>query len=856
MHTTSATHADFSRKIKAACLASAGVLSLCAAPALAQTTAVGSASAAQPAPQQQSAVDDIVVTARRDAENAQHVPVSVQVVTGDSLKKLAITTVEEVSKLAPGLTLVNAGSSTSVTLRGVTWQPGSGTPATPIYLNEAPFDPGNTIVSLFDVGQIEVLRGPQGTTRGAPSISGAVTITLHKPDLSEFGGYLQGQYGEGKHSDFQGALNIPVIKDMLAVRFAANIEDSQANRVFSVNSGIAPSFRDRTYRASVLFQPTDTISIAAMYQQRKTLTQEYTAVAGTGSTGYAGIPGFLPAIPKNYNGPALTTADRKSVQDLPSYRPQHIDLLTVNANWEVKGHNLSVNYGRQFNYSQPVLNATDTLNVLPGFQTFTSPSFASVPLFETKEIRLSSIPDGNRPFDYDIGWFSKYSNGVTLFALPTYVPGAFGAPFTYAGGAVPALNPAYVVNTTLASTIQQNFNSFHGNVRFHIDSNTELSGGLAIIRDRVTTITNINSSSALVAFSRSLPAAGGGCPSPFLPPSPFALPNSTTYGPGYCQVTVAASGSTQPDSTRYSDALYNFSLSHSFSDSVLVYATTGSSFRSGLASIGNAGLPSNLVVPKPETAKSYEIGVKTTFGRRLRINVSAFQLDYKNQLTSLIGVRYYNVNLPATSAIVSSNVSFYGNLDARVRGVEAEIAARPFRDLSLGANLSYSQIKSQGGTIPCNSATPLTTTNTINFCAAPKGQTLNTEAPFQATINGGYETQVTDSIGGYLRFNVNYRGKNPNFGNFRSAVDGSFRQVNPYAIVDLFAGVTGNLSNNGWELGVYAKNALDKNVEITRNAPASPFALISGLAPSGYNEVRLNLPREVGVQLRVAFGSR
>lgn len=66
----------------------------------------------------------------------------------------------------------NQGANTEVTLRGVTWRPGSGTAATPIYINEVPFDPGNTIVSLFDIGQIEVLRGPQGTSRGAPSISG------------------------------------------------------------------------------------------------------------------------------------------------------------------------------------------------------------------------------------------------------------------------------------------------------------------------------------------------------------------------------------------------------------------------------------------------------------------------------------------------------------------------------------------------------------------------------------------------------------------------------------------------------------------------------------------------------------
>ncbi len=156
---------------------------------------------------------------------------------------MAITSADEVSKLAPGLTLVNRRFHTLVTLRGVTWQPGSGTPATPIYFNEVPFDPGNTIMSMFDVGQIEVLRGPQGTSRGAPSISGAVTISTRKPDLDEFGGYVQGLYGSGDHWDVQGAVNVPIIKDVLAIRLAANIEDSNGGRIYSVNSSVQPKLR-------------------------------------------------------------------------------------------------------------------------------------------------------------------------------------------------------------------------------------------------------------------------------------------------------------------------------------------------------------------------------------------------------------------------------------------------------------------------------------------------------------------------------------------------------------------------------------------------------------------------------------
>ena len=120
-----------SRTFQVALLASVGSIAMCAPfAALAQTA---------PAAAEDRVVveSDIIVTARRSEERLQDVPVSVQVVSGDRLAKLAITSADEISKLSPGLTLVNQGASTSVILRGVPWRPGSGTPATPILLQRS-----------------------------------------------------------------------------------------------------------------------------------------------------------------------------------------------------------------------------------------------------------------------------------------------------------------------------------------------------------------------------------------------------------------------------------------------------------------------------------------------------------------------------------------------------------------------------------------------------------------------------------------------------------------------------------------------------------------------------------------------
>ena len=108
------------------------------------------------------------------------------------------------------------------------------------------------------------------------------------------------------------------------------------------------------------------------------------------------------------------------------------------------------------------------------------------------------------------------------------------------------------------------------------------------------------------------------------------------------------------------------------------------------------------------------------------------------------------------------------------------------------------------------------------------------------------------SLEGYFRFNLSYKGNNPNYGNFSTA--GVFKAVPAYAVLDLFAGLTGG--NNGWELGLFAKNVTNKQVEISRVTPVnSVYGPYAGVA-AGYDQVRVSSPRELGVSLRYSFGSR
>src|SRR6202012_5091010 len=127
--------------------------------------------------------------------------------------KLNIQRFEDVQSVVPGLSLQSGGAGYTATaaLRGVTFNVGSGAqPTVALYLNDAPVQALFLFQSLFDIGQVEVLKRPQGTTRGISAPSGAITVTTHKPDLSEVGGYADVTLTDLQGRNVQGAMNVPL----------------------------------------------------------------------------------------------------------------------------------------------------------------------------------------------------------------------------------------------------------------------------------------------------------------------------------------------------------------------------------------------------------------------------------------------------------------------------------------------------------------------------------------------------------------------------------------------------------------------------------------------------------------------
>ena len=193
----------------------------------------GAPAAAEPSARDDAGVGEIIVTATRRNESLQKVPLTIQAFTGATLGQLNVKNFNDLVKYTPNVTFGNNGPGAgAIFLRGLsTGFSGTQSAATigyfpnvALYLDDQSMQfPGrNADVYVADLERVEVLEGPQGTLFGGGAQAGVVRYITNKPNLSEFAGRFEGSAGGTVHGDpngsFNAMINIPIIKDKLAVR--------------------------------------------------------------------------------------------------------------------------------------------------------------------------------------------------------------------------------------------------------------------------------------------------------------------------------------------------------------------------------------------------------------------------------------------------------------------------------------------------------------------------------------------------------------------------------------------------------------------------------------------------------------
>jgi iron complex outermembrane receptor protein len=230
-------------------------------------------------------LEEIVVTASKRSEDVREVPTSISVLTGQQLQESHVVDFADLSQAVPGLSFSSqAGPGLStLELRGISSAAGSATVG--LYLDEVPvtirnlLTVGNTEPSFFDIDRIEVLRGPQGTLYGDSSEGGTIRFLSVQPDTHVFSTTVHSEISNTEHGGINSTsslvVNLPLSENEAALRVGVqHISTSgyidQVSPVTGsvINSGIDSDTTD-VVRATLLITPTDALTIApALFFQR------------------------------------------------------------------------------------------------------------------------------------------------------------------------------------------------------------------------------------------------------------------------------------------------------------------------------------------------------------------------------------------------------------------------------------------------------------------------------------------------------------------------------------------------------------------------------------------------------------
>lgn len=769
-------------------------------------------------------ISDIIVTARRRDESAQDVPLVINAVTGEDIEKLNLRNFNDVQNLVPGLSLSNVSNGTggNASLRGVNFDVNaSGFNSTvEFYQNDAPIQAGLILQSMYDVGQVEVLRGPQGTLRGRAAPSGSITVTTRKPDLFEVGGYVSATGNDIGTINLNGGLGIPIIEGVAAIRVAGIWDENDGDRVTTINGGIDrrdPYQRTKGGRISARIEPFDALTLEGSYQTMDKVLRTFDQVES-----------FSLTNPAAAQSPVLIRArDRLSILDAPRTVHQNMDVYNWQAQLAFAGQRL-IYVGQHYALDLKSFSPADSANFFQNFEF--GQQLETHARATSHEIRQQNEEWVLGLFDYVIGFFDNKTSSPSdlVNQTPVVLP-----PFL--GGRI-----VTVAQTPVARTGKSHEQSFFGNVTVHIGGRTEISGGLRHI--------DYHNEGSLDIANR------GTIPDPTVDESTIIYTASIKYNLSDDLMVYAATGS-------------------SWRPPINVI---------GDFSVAKSALESSFLNLPPEKSKSYEIGFKSSlFDKRLRLNVTAYHQDYKNYpYRAPTGTYYVNYAATVTGGVVTvtptvSQFNFVAAVPVKVNGVEADISFAASDNWDIGAVASYARGKIRDGLIPCTdlngdgipdpvgSAPTLAAlqaavaSNNLSSCRATQRSSF--QPPFSVTLQSEYRADLSSVAQAFLRGLFSFQG------NSQADPTNAFDDVDSYGLLNLHTGLRDQ--EGQWELSLFVKNAFNVQKALSRTSPQTTsyqaltpptFRTTAAVtATSTYVGITsMTPPREFGLSLRYAFGAR
>ncbi len=576
------------------------------------------------APAETQGLADIVVTAQRRSESAQHAAIAIDVVSPAQLTGKGVMTASTLNAVAPALTVQQGGgANTTFFIRGV----GN-------YTNNAYSDPAiafnldgvylgrptSTTGTFFDLQRIEVLKGPQGTLYGRNATGGAINVIPNKPILGQRS--LDVAFGAGNYhaTNAEFAANLPIGDDA-----ALRVSGTTAYHTGYYKDGTGDE-NGKAARVQLLVKPTSRISLR--------VSGDYAHQGGMGSgASYVGTENYTPGSPATATSPANYTF---TLANLGPYS----GLLSSAGQSYFSRQVIPGAFNNPAPLSQPYQNnnyygvtgeaglETDigTLTVIPAYRrsdlnfVFNGPSFrASHNIEHDHQFSAEARFQGKRigPIDWLVGgyYFDETVNGHY------------------------AINQYQIISFQDFASRTKSYAGF-GRLTLNLTDRLRLVGGGRYTKDEKSF--NANATTLIEACAFAPPPTGAGC---FGGPSLPVVDTLAQFagGPTVPGVPVPYGNSGNlalfiPNTVNagISKGRFTYRVAGEFdvAPRSLLYASYETGYRSGGFSVA----PGHEMF-KPEYVDAWTIGSKNRFfDNRVQLNIEAFYWKYRDQQVSHFGI--------------------------------------------------------------------------------------------------------------------------------------------------------------------------------------------------------------------------
>ena len=769
------------------------------------TGAAAHAQDAVPGAEAASEPDAIIVTARRREENIQDVPAAVQVLGGLALRERNILTEQDLANAVPGLVVRSNNNQFQVNyvMRGESFEPYSGSvPGVQPYVNEVALS-GNAAPPFYDLANVQVLKGPQGTLFGRNSTGGAVLYQTAQPG-SEFGGYASAQFGRFDRFVAEAAINVPIASDVAELRLAGTYQSGGAYVRNLYDGALLGDSKAKSGRITLKLSPGAGFTNTMMAQFSKYAADNvpkrlsYVAPCGVGSAhpcwvvpGNAFYDAFVNSPPGTYF-PGFPAGELP-----PGGLPGMIAYLNANGRYTVSANATGINRATEttvINTSTLDLSGSVTLKNIFGFsktnrRSQTDNDNTPYPFLQTGGTNPGNPLEGratrqisdelqlqgqglDKRLTYILGGF--FSDNRTRFDSPLT-----GASYT------PSVDFYTAFNLRYRSETRDKSYAVFGQATYALTDRLNVTAGLRQTWDKLW-----------------IQQAAGS--------------------------TLGGSTGSVPQHTTVNDLSWTFSLDYKASSALLLYATTRGSWRVGgynpfvPTGVGNRTTAANGGNYFPaETVRDVELGFK--FDDRVgampvRFNVDFFYAWMKNiekTGTTVIDGR-------VTSATLSVPAG-------KIWGIEADGFLRPAPWLTIGGNATYNKgrFTDREATIFGTPVIYDTFPDTPVFSAA-------IYADATASLGAAGDLKLHGDVSGQSSYHLTSLGRSFNPGD----------KVPGYTLANLRLDWMNPLGANGITASAFVQNVTNK-LYFTGGG--------GGVQANGTNSLNLGMPRTWGVQIRAEF---